>query len=152
MAECCSSGKRLIYARSGGADGGEIADRVERRLLKKGFAKPSCPAGVGGHESGFIASAKSDVKNIVIGGCTEACARKTPEHIEAGITHFMLTDMRFNKGRRPATDDIVNDTTNRIITGSPVLQKAVSSPAENGCDCDRCRMSKVIINKGKDKL
>ncbi|MFO7890696.1 MAG: putative zinc-binding protein, partial [bacterium] len=68
MVQCCNTGNRLVYACSGGADVGEIADRVARQLVKEGFAKPSCLAGVGGHVSGFIASAQGTADNIVIDG------------------------------------------------------------------------------------
>ena len=39
MAECCSGGTTLIYACSGAADVGEIADRVTRKLCDEGYAR-----------------------------------------------------------------------------------------------------------------
>jgi uncharacterized metal-binding protein len=39
MAECCSTGTQLIYACSGAADVGEIADRVVRKLRSEGSTK-----------------------------------------------------------------------------------------------------------------
>lgn len=135
MAECCGSGNRLVYARSGGADVGEIADRVSRRLVKKGFAKPSCLAGVGGHVSGFVASALGEVENIVIDGCPVACARKTLEHIEAKMTHYVLTDMGLKKGKTPVTDTIVEETTDQIIQKSPNETLSALASLTGGCDC-----------------
>ncbi len=138
MKECCGSGNRLVYACSGGADVGEIADRVARRLVKKGFAKPSCLAGVGGHVSGFIASAQGEVENIVIDGCPVACARKTMEHIDAKITHYVLADMGLKKGKTPADDKIVNEITERIFNESPGTVKSNLPRTGTGCECDAC--------------
>jgi uncharacterized metal-binding protein len=41
MAECCGGGTKLIYACSGAADVGEIADRVARKLRADGVARMS---------------------------------------------------------------------------------------------------------------
>ncbi len=54
MAECCTGGTRMIYACSGAADVGEVADRVARRLREKRFAKMSCLAAVGTDLSGYV--------------------------------------------------------------------------------------------------
>ncbi len=138
MKKCCGSGNRLVYACSGGADVGEIADRVARKLVKLGFAKPSCLAGVGGHISGFIASAKSDVENIVIDGCTVACARKTMEHIDAKMTHYVLTDMGMKKGKTPADDKTVNEIAERIFNESPGKGGSILPETGSGCTCGTC--------------
>lgn len=138
MAECCGSGNRLVYACSGGADVGEIADRVARQLVKKGFATPSCLAGVGGHVPGFVASAIGDVENIVIDGCPVACARKNMEHIEAEMTHYVLTEMGLKKGKTPATDKIVEEIADRIIQKSPNEIPSDSSNSSGGCTCGSC--------------
>ena len=54
MAECCSGGVRMIYACSGAADVGEIADRVARKLRDEGFTKMSCLAAIGVDLSGYV--------------------------------------------------------------------------------------------------
>lgn len=135
MAACCTQGNRLIYACSGAADVGEIADRVARKLAKEGFAKPSCLAGVGGHVSGFIASAKGDVENIVIDGCPIACAKKTMEQIEAKMVHYILTDMGLKKGETVVDDCIVDEIAQKVKTNFPAVQ---SSQATCGCACGSC--------------
>lgn len=138
MAECCGNGNRLIYACSGAADVGEIADRVARKLAKEGFAKLSCLAGVGGHVSGFIASALGEVENIVIDGCPLACAQKTLQHIDAKMTHYVLTDMGLEKGKTPATDSIVEEIANQISKKSPNKLQHGSSSFVGGCTCGSC--------------
>ncbi len=129
MAECCGSG---------GADVGEIADRVARHLVKKGFAKPSCLAGVGGHVSGFIASARGEVENIVIDGCPVACARKTMEHIDAKMTHYVLTEMGLEKGKTSTDDKIVNEIAERIFNELPGTVKSNLPHTGTGCACGTC--------------
>ena len=57
MADCCKAGTKLIYACSGAADVGEIADRVVRRLRREGFTKMTCLAGIGAGLSGYVQSA-----------------------------------------------------------------------------------------------
>ena len=95
MAKCCGNGTRLVYACSGGADVGEIADRVARRLVKKRFARPSCLAGVGEHVSGFVASARGEAQNITIDGCALACA---PHFDDPGDDHFRINAVSHQLG------------------------------------------------------
>jgi len=138
MAECCGNAVRLVYSCSGGADVGEISDRVARLLVKKGFAKPSCLAGVGGHVAGFVASAQGEVENIVIDGCPMFCARKTMEHIDAGMTHYVLTDMGLKKGQTPVENHIIDQITEIIIAKSPVQAQESAASTQGGCTCGSC--------------
>lgn len=138
MAECCGSGNRLVYACSGGSDVGEIADRVARKLVKKGFARPSCLAGVGGHISGFIASALGNTENIVIDGCPVACAKKTLEHIDAKMIHYMLADFGLNKGQTPVENHIIDQIAEKIIAGSSVASGEPGASTASRCACGSC--------------
>jgi uncharacterized metal-binding protein len=52
--------------------------------MERGVGKMGCLAGVGGHISNMILSAKSSDEVIVLDGCSMACASKVLEH--AGIT------------------------------------------------------------------
>ena len=49
---------RLLYACSGAADVGQIADLVARQLSKEKWGNMSCLAGIGADLSGFIESAR----------------------------------------------------------------------------------------------
>ena len=61
MADCCGGETKLIYACSGAANVGEIADRVARKLSSEENYLMSCLAGVG---------AGSDVEAVVpVEGC-----------------------------------------------------------------------------------
>ena len=47
MADLSKAETKLIYACSGAADVGEIADRVARKIASDGFTKMTCLAGIG---------------------------------------------------------------------------------------------------------
>jgi uncharacterized metal-binding protein len=138
MAECCGKRVRLVYSCSGAADVGEISDRVARLLVKKGFAKPSCLAGVGAHVSGFVASAQGEVENIVIDGCPVACARKTLEHVGVMPRSFVLTEMGLQKGKTEVSDEVIRQLVD-LITGSQSSDMS-KNPESGGqsCSCGRC--------------
>ena len=64
MAECACGGdgiKRLLYACSGAANTGLLADNVARRLGKLGAGDMTCLAAIGAELSGFVESAKEQV-------------------------------------------------------------------------------------------
>jgi len=104
----CPAGPTLIFACSGAADVGEIADRAARTLARDGAGKMFCLAGVGGRVSGIMASTEAASRVLAIDGCPLNCARKTLE--EGGFTafvHCQLGDLGLEKGKSPATDEAV---------------------------------------------
>ena len=50
----CSGRPKLVFACSGAADVGEIADRAARKLNREGTGKMFCMAGLGGRISGIL--------------------------------------------------------------------------------------------------
>ena len=127
MADCgCETKTKLVYACSGAADVGEIADKAARKLSKDGFGKLTCLAGVGAHLSGFIESAKAAGENIAIDGCPVACAKKNLEHVGVTPKSYILTEMGLVKGKTPATQEVVNDICVKI------------SAKDKGSDTDTC--------------
>jgi uncharacterized metal-binding protein len=65
MADCCCNGKQtanLIYACSGSANTGLLADQVARRLALEGNGKMTCLAAVGAGLSGFLESARTALR------------------------------------------------------------------------------------------
>ncbi|MHC4713906.1 MAG: putative zinc-binding protein [Planctomycetota bacterium] len=99
-------GAKLIFACSGAADVGEIADRAARKLTADGVVKMFCLAGVGGRVSGIMKGTEAASKIIAIDGCALDCARHCLE--EAGFSnfaHFRVTDMGLEKGNTPVNDD-----------------------------------------------
>lgn len=132
MAECCSGGTRMIYACSGAADVGEIADGVARKLRDEGFAKMSCLAAIGADLSGYVQTAKAADAVIAIDGCATACARKNFERIGIAPLSYVLTEMGLEKSSSPLTGENVARIAD-IIRGG----KKATTPASTtgGCGC-----------------
>ncbi len=106
QSNCCSGGPTLIFACSGAADVGEIADRAARKLTKDGLGKMFCLAGVGGRVSGIMKTTESASKILAIDGCTLNCVKNCLE--QAGFrsfTHLQLADLGLEKGKSPATEE-----------------------------------------------
>ena len=92
QSECeCGCGKKrnvLLYACSGGANVGEVADRAARELMFAGEGTMFCLAGLGGDIEGMIQTARDADLNVVIDGCPMACARKTFDRL--GVSNYKL--------------------------------------------------------------
>ena len=104
----CSAAPKLIFACSGAADVGAIADQAARKLTREGAGKMFCLAGIGGRVSGIMKSTEAAAKVLAIDGCPLNCARLCLE--EAGFTdfeHIQLADLQLEKGSSPVTDENV---------------------------------------------
>lgn len=106
---------RIVYACSGCADVGEIADQVTRRLGKEGFARNSCLAGVGAGLSGFVNTAKTADVVMTIDGCHVGCAKKTIENLNIQPKSFILSDMGLQKGASAISPELVTSLYQKII-------------------------------------
>lgn len=114
QAECCTPASRLIFACSGAADVGEIADLSARKLTTDGAGKMFCLAGVGGRVKGIMETTKAAKVILAIDGCPLHCARNTLE--QAGFKdfeHLCLADIGMKKGETPATPDNVEKVATR---------------------------------------
>ena len=134
MADCCATETKLIYACSGAADVGEIADQVARRLRAEGFAKMTCLAGIGAGLSGYVQSAKGVDENITIDGCSVACAKKALENIGVTPTAYILTDLGLVKGESLVTKETIKQMSDIIIStkGTPASPVQMGT---GGCSC-----------------
>lgn len=135
MADCCKTETKLIYACSGAADVGEIADRVVRRLRSEGSEKMTCLAGIAAGLSGFIQSAKGADENITIDGCSLACARKTLERIGVAPTSYILTELGLVKGGTPVTEGIIGEMYEKIISARSHPANNLPPRGTGGCCC-----------------
>ena len=111
MAQCsCNCGGdqklRLLYACSGAADVGQVADLVARRLDDEEWGGMSCLSGIGADLSGFIESAR-EADNIVIDGCPVGCGKKMFEKNGLPYSEFVLTQFGLVKGSSPAEPEVV---------------------------------------------
>jgi uncharacterized metal-binding protein len=99
--ECgCGAAPKLIFACSGAADVGAIADQAARKLAKEGVGKMFCLAGIGGRVSGIMKTAESAGAILAIDGCPLDCARNCLE--QAGFDrfeHLQLADLGMEKGK-----------------------------------------------------
>ena len=108
MSSCncaCSAAPTLIFACSGAADVGELADRTARKLRDDGVGKMFCLAGVGGRVSGIMMSTEAATKILAIDGCPLNCTKNSLE--QAGFTefeHLALADLGMNKGQTEVSD------------------------------------------------
>lgn len=120
----CGTAPKLIFPCSGAADVGEVADRAARALAREGTGKMYCLAGVGGHIEDMLLNVQAAGTILAIDGCPKDCARHTLAH--AGFTnvaHLRLTDMGFQKGSSPATDERIAEVTARA---KPLLSRRAS--------------------------
>jgi uncharacterized metal-binding protein len=108
QSSCCSPAPKLIFACSGAADVGQIADLAARKLTAEGAGKMFCLAGIGGRVSGIMATTQSAAAILAIDGCPLDCVRKT---LELGgfakFEHLRLSDMGMEKGKTPASVDAI---------------------------------------------
>ena len=124
MAQCsCNCGGdqklRLLYACSGAADVGQVADLVARRLDDEEWGGMSCLSGIGADLSGFIESAK-EADNIIIDGCPVGCGRKMFETRGLPFTEIVMTQQGLVKGSSPATLEVVErmaETVKTVLAG-----------------------------------
>lgn len=117
MAECCSGSNtptRLIYACSGAANTGYLADSAARKLMGDGTGKMTCLAAVGAELSGFVESAKAADSNIVIDGSPVSCGKQIFERLNLPFIHYKTTDFGVEKGKSQITEEIIYGVAGKI--------------------------------------
>ena len=104
----CSGGPALVFACSGAADVGAVADQAARRLTKEGAVSMFCLAGVGGRVAPIMEKTKSASKILAIDGCPLNCVGETLK--QAGFDrfeHMLVTDLGLEKGSTEINDENV---------------------------------------------
>jgi uncharacterized metal-binding protein len=102
----CKGGPKLIFACSGAADVGEIADRAARKMNKEGVGKMFCMAGIGGRVSGIMKTTEAASEILAIDGCPLNCTKASLE--QAGFKdfkHLQLADLGMEKGKSPPAEE-----------------------------------------------
>ncbi|MBC8378413.1 MAG: putative zinc-binding protein [Planctomycetes bacterium] len=105
----CSGGDILIFACSGAADVGAVADRAAREMTKQGIGKMFCLAGIGGGIEPILKKTAEATKILAIDGCGMNCVKSCLEM--AGFnqfSHLQLASIGMEKGQINATDENVN--------------------------------------------
>ena len=104
--ECCSPSDILIFTCSGSSNVGQVANQAAVDLQQEGVGKMLCLAGIGGHVSGMIASARAGKRLVGIDGCSIACTKKTMEHAGLLLTDYIIiTALGYEKGPYSGTMD-----------------------------------------------
>lgn len=104
----CSGGTKLIFACSGAADVGAVADRAARKLTQEGHGRMFCAVGVGGRVDGIMKTTEAADKLLAIDGCPLNCMKHCLE--QAGFTefeHLQLADLGLEKGKTEVSDETV---------------------------------------------
>ena len=110
------SDANLVYACSGAANTGLLADQVMRALNRDGVADSTCLAAMGADLSGFLESARSATRNIVIDGCKVACGKRVFEKNGIAFQHYVMTDFGVEKGATKITGDLIESVAAKIAT------------------------------------
>ncbi len=96
----CCGGTKLIFACSGAADVGAVADQAARKMTANGAGKMFCLAGVGGRVNGIMKTTEAAETILAIDGCPLNCAKNSLE--KAGFSqfkHLQLADLGLEKGK-----------------------------------------------------
>jgi uncharacterized metal-binding protein len=104
----CGAAPKLIFACSGAADVGAIADQAARKMTQDGVGKMFCMAGIGGRVSGIMATTESASKILAIDGCLLNCVKNSLE--QAGFKkyeHLQLAELDMEKGKTPPTAEVI---------------------------------------------
>ncbi len=127
--DCCApDGNVMILACSGGSNVGQLSNKAAVELTQEGFGKMYCLAGIGGHLSGFVQSAKDIPKMVAIDGCSVGCAKAILEHAEVPIKNYLVvTDLGIEKDQNfglkkeevQKIKEAVRDACNRDQPGLP---------------------------------
>ena len=111
----CSNGNTtLVYACSGAANTGYLADQVARALAKEGTGKMTCLAALGANVSGYIESARGADRNVVIDGCAVGCGKRIFEALAIPFERHVMTEYNVEKGKTAITGDIIMDVTSKV--------------------------------------
>lgn len=98
-------GSTLIFACSGAADVGAIADQTARKLTQLGAGQMFCLSGVGGRVDPIMEKTRSASRVLAIDGCNLDCVKKTLALADIpNIKHLRVTDLGLEKGKSPAND------------------------------------------------
>ncbi len=97
----------LVYACSGAANTGFLADQVMRTLNREGIADSTCMVAMGADLSGFLESARNATRNMVLDGCRVACGKRIFEKNGIPCQHYVMTDFGVDKGTTKITGDLV---------------------------------------------
>jgi uncharacterized metal-binding protein len=110
---------KLIFACSGAADVGRIADVAAREMTADGVGSMFCLAGVGGRVEGILERTASAAGILAIDGCSLECAGQCLR--QAGFErfeHLRLDQLGLEKGHTPLSRETIQQV---VRAGSELL-------------------------------
>lgn len=141
MAEdcCATNGNLMILACAGGSNVGQLSNQAAVELTQEGYGKIFCLAGVGGHLSGFVQSARDVPRMVAIDGCSVGCVKAILEHAEVPLKQYLvLTDLGIEKNKdfNLARADVEKvKTAVKASTGGSAANGQTSVKTSSGCCC-----------------
>jgi uncharacterized metal-binding protein len=99
--ECCVQNKNImLLSCSGGSNVGQLSNRAAVELTQEGFGRMFCLAGIGGHISGLVQSAKDVEQIIVIDGCGIGCSKAILKNADVPLKNYVvLTELGIGKNK-----------------------------------------------------
>ena len=108
---------KLVFACSGAADVGAVADLAARQLAKAGLGKMFCTVGLGGRVEPILQTTRAAQTILAIDGCPLDCTKRSLA--EAGFDqclHLRVTDLGMIKGKTEISDTIVSKVVDQAAT------------------------------------
>lgn len=101
----CSGGPKLVFACSGAADVGALADQAARKMNRDGTGSMFCMGGISGNIEPILNKTRAADKILAIDGCPLNCVKATLE--KAGFSefeHLLVAGLGFEKGTTEVND------------------------------------------------
>jgi uncharacterized metal-binding protein len=122
----CCRGTTLVFACSGAADVGAIADQAARKLTHEGVGQMFCLAGIGGRVNGIMKTTAAADTVLAIDGCPLNCVKHCLEEAGFGnFKHLQLADLGLAKGASPMSAkrvDLVAGEAARVLSSDSIRQ------------------------------
>jgi len=139
--QCCAQNQDImLLSCSGGSNVGQLSNRAAVELTQEGFGKMFCLAGIGGHISGLVQSAKDVQQIIVIDGCDVGCSKAILKNADVPFKNYVvLTELGIGKNK---DFNLKQDEVDRVKAA--VKQLANEGPAASsgaGSSCCGCSSS-----------
>ncbi|MBI5091802.1 MAG: putative zinc-binding protein [Candidatus Hydrogenedentes bacterium] len=103
----------MVFACSGAADVGAIADQAARKLTREKTAAMCCTAAIAAEVPDIVAKADLATGMVVIDGCDKACAKSILE--KSGFDKFayvQLISLGMEKGKTAVTEENIAKAAN----------------------------------------
>lgn len=106
--QVCAGGDTLIFACSGAADVGAVADQTARKMMKDGIGTMFCLAGIGGRVEPILKRTLAAKKVLAIDGCSLNCVKACLQQVGVRFAHLQLDEIGMAKGQTSPTEENVN--------------------------------------------